>query len=67
MGYEKQFWEYPPTAEEKHVERLESINALLNVRINEALLHLREMIDGGEECHARDSQISDIIRILQGE
>lgn len=36
-------------------------------RIPKAIEELRDMIDGGEECRGRDSQISHIIRILGGE
>jgi len=35
-------------------------------RIPKALEELREMIDGGEECRGHDSQISEVIRILEG-
>lgn len=35
-------------------------------RIPKAVEELREMIDGGEECRGHDSQISEVIRILEG-
>lgn len=47
-------------------------NALMNdaaiviSRIPKAITELQEMIDGGEECRGRDSQISSIINILEG-
>lgn len=36
-------------------------------RITRALKELRGQIDGGEECRGRDSEISDVTRILEGE
>lgn len=36
-------------------------------RIPKAIAELLDMIDGGEECRGYDSQISTIIRILEGE
>lgn len=36
-------------------------------RIPRAIDELLDMIDGGEECRGIDSQISSIIRILEGE
>lgn len=36
-------------------------------RIPKAIAELESMIDGGEELRGHDSQISHIIRILQGE
>lgn len=36
-------------------------------RITKSLKELREQIDGGEECRGRDGEISEIIRILEGE
>lgn len=32
-----------------------------------AIAELCSMIDGGEECRGRDSEISHVIRILEGE
>lgn len=40
---------------------------LLKQRIESAMRELDELIDGGEECHGRDSRISRVIRILDGE
>ena len=34
--------------------------------INAAITELYELIDGGEECRGRDSAISRVIRILEG-
>ena len=33
--------------------------------VTQALAVLHSMIDGGEECRGRDSEISDVIRILE--
>ncbi len=41
--------------------------ATLLSRIPKAIAELLDMIDGGEECRGYDSQISTIIRILEGE
>ena len=35
-------------------------------RIDLAIAELCAMIDGGEECRGRDSEISNIIQILEG-
>lgn len=35
-------------------------------RIPKAIEELTSMVDGGEECRGRDSQISEVIRILEG-
>ena len=35
-------------------------------RIPKAVEELRDMIDGGEECRGYDSQLSEVIRILEG-
>lgn len=40
--------------------------AIVLSRIPKAVEELRDMIDGGEECRGRDSQISEVIRILEG-
>ena len=39
----------------------------LQKRIDFAIGFLGNMIDGGEECRGRDSEISQVIRILEGE
>lgn len=36
-------------------------------RIDHAIGFLGAMIDGGEECRGMDSQISEVIRILEGD
>lgn len=41
--------------------------ATLLSRIPRAIDELLDMIDGGEECRGIDSQISSIIRILEGD
>lgn len=41
------------------------ISKELNRRITTAIDCLHDMIDGGEECRGLDSQISQIIRILE--
>ena len=38
----------------------------LQARIDYALAQLSFMIDGGEECRGRDSEISQVIRVLEG-
>lgn len=35
-------------------------------RIPKAIEELRDMIDGGDECYGRDSQISYVIDLLEG-
>lgn len=40
---------------------------ILSRRINKAHMELESMIDGGEECRGKDSQISYIMQILMGE
>lgn len=40
---------------------------VLDRRIESAIAELSDMIDGGEECRGRDSEISRIINILEGE
>lgn len=38
---------------------------VLDTRINTALMALRNMIDGGEEMRGHDSQITNIIEVLE--
>jgi hypothetical protein len=40
---------------------------VLDRRIKAAVTELSSMIDGGEECRGRDSEISQVIRILEGD
>lgn len=40
--------------------------ATAEARIAKAIAQLSDMIDGGEECRGRDSQISYVIDILEG-
>ena len=47
-------------------DRLMQDAATVLSRIPKAVEELRDMIDGGEECRGRDSQISEVIRILEG-
>lgn len=46
---------------------LQKANRKLRDRNQAAIEALRDEIDGGEECQARDSMISDVIHILRGE
>ena len=36
-------------------------------RIPKAIKELNNQIDGGDECRGRDSEISEVIKILEGE
>ena len=47
-------------------DRLMQDAATVLSRIPKAVEELRDMIDGGEECRGRDSQISEVIRLLEG-
>jgi len=40
--------------------------AIVLSRIPKAIEELESQIDGGEECRGRDTQISHVIRILEG-
>ena len=53
--------------QENDLYRYMAITDLLRKRIKKACTELESMIDGGEECRGKDSQISYIIQLLRGE
>lgn len=53
-------------AEMIHAETTEGQLIRLKKRMAEAVRMLEDMIDGGEECRGRDSELSEVIRKLEG-